>query len=64
MYDKISLRNRGVIMFKDKIVVITGSAKGIGKGIKEAFLKEGAIVLGMDLLEGEYFQGDKVNKKF
>lgn len=51
-------------MFKDKIVVITGSAKGIGKGIKEAFLKEGATVLGMDLLEGEYFQGDIVNKKF
>jgi len=44
--------------FKNKVVVITGSASGIGKGIKEAFLNEGAIVCGIDLLPTEYYQGD------
>ena len=45
-------------MFKDKIAVITGGAKGIGKTIAEEFRKAGATVCVIDLLPGGYFVGD------
>ena len=32
------------MLLKDKITVVTGGSKGIGKAIVEAFLKEGAVV--------------------
>jgi NAD(P)-dependent dehydrogenase (short-subunit alcohol dehydrogenase family) len=38
--------------FRDKGVVVTGGAQGIGKGIVEGFLQEGARVAVVDLEEG------------
>lgn len=48
--------------FKNKIVVLTGGAHGIGKTTKEFFEKEGAIVEVIDIVEGEHFVGD-ISKK-
>ena len=49
--------------FKDKAVVLTGGAKGIGKCIKEMFEKQGAHVCTIDLLENDYFRGNVGNKE-
>ncbi len=48
--------------FENKVVVITGCARGIGKTIKEEFEKHGALVAGIDLLENDYFVGDLASK--
>ena len=45
-------------MFKDKVVVITGGAGGIGKCIREEFEKAGARVCIIDTAENSYFVGD------
>ena len=45
-------------MFKDKVIVITGCAHGIGKRIKEDFEKQGARVFGIDTTPGDWFTGD------
>ena len=45
-------------MFENRVAVITGSAKGIGKTIAEEFRKAGAYVCGIDLLPNEYFVGN------
>lgn len=44
--------------FKDKVVVITGGAQGIGKCIGGEFQKQGAKVCCIDLQENDYYQGD------
>ncbi|WP_337574679.1 SDR family oxidoreductase [Fournierella sp.] len=44
--------------FENKVVVITGGAKGIGKTIAQEFRKEGAQVCIIDLLENDSFVGD------
>lgn len=48
--------------FKDKIVVVTGGAKGIGKCIKEQFEAHGAKVCVIDILDNDYFKGDIADK--
>ena len=50
------------MQFKNKVVVITGGAHGIGKTTKEAFEAEGALVEVIDISEGNHFVGD-ISKK-
>ena len=45
-------------MFKDKVAVIIGGARGIGKAVAEVFRREGAIVHIIDILPGDWFVGD------
>lgn len=48
--------------FKNKIVVVTGGANGIGKCIAEEFTKNGAIVSVIDKVDGNHFVGDISDK--
>ena len=49
-------------MFKEKVIVITGGAHGIGKRIKEDCEKKGARVFVIDTAPGDWYVGD-ISKK-
>ena len=48
--------------FKDKVVVVTGGAQGIGKCICDRFSECGAKVCVIDILDNDYFVGDIADK--
>ena len=49
--------------FADKVVIVTGGARGIGAEICTAFRKAGAKVCIIDLLDNEHFVGDLSKKE-
>ena len=49
--------------FKDKVVIVTGGANGIGRCIADEFRSQGAVVYVIDKQEGEHFVGDISRKE-
>ena len=52
-----------VDIFKDKIVIVTGGANGIGKCIADEFRDQGAVVYVIDKQSGDHFVGDIAKKE-
>ena len=51
------------MVFKDRVVVVTGGAQGIGRCIAEEFGKLGATVCVIDKQQGNHFVGDLADKQ-
>ena len=49
--------------FKDKIVIVTGGAQGIGRCIAEEFQKAGGTVCVIDKQPGDHYVGDIADKR-
>ena len=49
--------------FKDRVVIVTGGAKGIGRCIADEFRSQGAVVYVIDKQQGEHFVGDISRKE-
>ncbi len=50
-------------MFRDKVVVITGGAHGIGLCMAQEFEKQGAHVCVIDKAEGNHYVGDIADQR-
>ena len=63
--DDLKQPNRfmSIYNFKDKVVIVTGGANGIGLCIAKEFRSHGAIVHVIDKQEGDHFVGDISRKE-
>lgn len=57
-----SAKGKDMFTFNNKVVVITGGARGIGKCMAEEFSRAGACVCIIDILANPYFVGDLADK--
>ncbi len=57
------MQTKSYCEFKNKVVVVTGGANGIGRCIAEEFGKNGAYVCVFDIAPNDYFVGDLARKE-